>query len=449
MIKMHESENFQRLKSSAIKLGCVLLIAYFVESYNGYFKDQSKIFSNIFYMLGGTYLTANLMSTPIVEFQKSLNPYLPRIFRNDQKLADCIHRFRRLRPFITKEDTIKKVEQYIKDAEIYSLSKDSYDAAILDAILSKINFILTLFEPVPKVHIDIQHAISQFDDLVIDNKEELISKILVPFILKINGESNIPINPVYLLGNPGVGKTYFVKKMSEILNIPIIQGSIIDYNYHQISHGTQKFDEKMIHMYLKALHTAITTKKTRTFIMFIDEFDKKLSRTSNVLEYMNCNNNEVHDDYIDITSDIGDILPVCAGNKKISKVHKVHMPLEDRFVTIIFPKMSQDIKRNIIYNVMNIPQSAGIDLLINADKFHGLRQLIMKINMYRSSVMGQEFFKGTNWEKLIKDQLAKESGEDEENSDTEQEIVPRIEAPPTATQPMTRRVRSKSPAKRR
>jgi hypothetical protein len=441
------SENFIKLKSSAIKLLCVLLIAYIIESYGIHFKELYETFGKIFYMLGGTYLTANLMSTPIQEFQKALNPYLPRVFRSNQKLEDCIFKYQRIKQHITKPDTIKKIDQYIQDAELYistNLSK-TYDTLMFDAIITKINFILTIHEPIPKIRVDINKVISKFDDMVVDNKDELISKILVPFILKLNGESNIPINPVYLLGSPGVGKTHFVKKMADVLNIPIINATILDYNYHRGSHHSDKFDDKMVHMYIRSLYTSITTKKSRTFIMFIDEFDKKLQRTSDILEYLNCHNNEVYDSYIDITADIGDILPVCAGNKRISNIHKCHIPLDDRFVTINFPKMSNEVKRSIVYDIMNVPKSSGIDTIIKNDKFHGIRQLLMKVNLYRAAIMGKDFFKGTNWEKTINAFLLKENGEEEEEDSEEDED----EEIPLSRSKNTHKARSKSPAKKR
>ena len=212
----------------------------------------------------------------------------------------------------------------------------------------------------------------------------------------------------------------------------------------------QKFDERMVHMYLKALHTAISTKKTRVFIMFIDEFDKKIQKTSNVLEYMNCHDNEVDDEYLSIVSDIGDILPVCAGNKRPAKIHKCHVPLDDRFVKIYFSSMTQEIKKSIIYDVMNIPKSIAIDLIIGADKFHGLRQLLMKINLYRSAILGQEFFKGTSWEKIITEQLRKDVGEDDADSDLDNLEPPKeLKTDLKITRLPKKRVRSKSPAKRR
>src|SRR4051812_33749713 len=112
------SENFIKLKSSAMKLFCVILIAFLVEVYAEHFKEIYNTFGRIFYMLGGTYLTANLMSTPIQEFQKALTPYLPRIFRSNQKLEDCLFKYQRLKPFI-KEKTIIKLEQYIKEADVF------------------------------------------------------------------------------------------------------------------------------------------------------------------------------------------------------------------------------------------------------------------------------------------------------------------------------------------
>ena len=191
---MNQVENFQRFKSASFRLICVLIVAIIIDLYsnNSYFQGISKTFRNIFYMLGGTFLTANLMSTPIIDFQKSLTPYLPRIFRTDQKLEDCIHRYKRIKPYITKPNTIAKLEKYLREAELYSLSNETYDVTTLDSILTKVHYILTLHEPVPKVKIDIKNVIRQFDDLVIDNKDELITKILVPFILKINGNSPFP-----------------------------------------------------------------------------------------------------------------------------------------------------------------------------------------------------------------------------------------------------------------
>jgi hypothetical protein len=437
------SENFIKLKSSAVKLICVVFIAFLVEVYGEYFKEIYNTFGKIFYMLGGTYLTANLMSTPIQEFQKALNPYLPRIFRSNQRFEDCLYKYNRMKSFITNPTTINKIEQYIREAEVYLCNTTgSSDTIAFEALIKKIDFILTLHEPIPMTKIDINSVIAKFDDVIVDNKEELIAKILVPFILRLNGESNIPLNPVYLLGSPGVGKTHFVNKMSEIIGIPIVNTTLVNYNYHQNVHTDSRFDEQMIHMYIRTLYTAITTKKTRTFIMFIDEFDKKIERTSNVLEYMNCNNNEVFDYYLDIGCDIGNILPVCAGNKRISKVHKCHAPLDDRFVTINFPRMTQEIKSGIVYDILNIPRSGGIDTLINNDRFHGIRQLLMKVNIYRSSIMGSEFFKGTSWEKIIKKQLFEQDGEGEEE-DSE------IDEPIKKTKTRTRaRARSKSPLKK-
>ena len=438
-------DNFTKLKSSAIKLAGVLAVAFLIETYGEYFKDLYETFGRIFYMLGGTYLTANLMSTPIQDFQKALTPYLPRIFRSDRKLDDCIHKYNRLRPYITRPDTIKKLEEYFREAEVYLASSISQEVLVFDAYIEKINYILTLHEPMPKTTIDIAVVIKKFDDMVVENKDELISKILVPFILKLNGESNIPLTPVYLLGSSGVGKTFFVHKMAEILNIPIIS-STIGKKYNCQTHSCEKFDDQMVHMYTKALYTAIKTKKTRTFIMFVDEFDKKIERTSHMLEYINCNNNEIYDNYLNIQTDIGDILFITAGNKRISQVHKCHLPLENRFVTITFPKLSQETKTSIIYKALEIPQTEGIDTLIANDKFHGIRQLLMKINIYRASIMGKQFFKGTSWENVIRKQLL----DDDDSDDTASVSVSEEEEAESKTNTKIRtRTRSKSPAPKR
>jgi len=433
VIMQNDSENFFKLQSSVIKLICVFVIGYLIEIFNNNFNDH-KIFSNIFYMLGGTYLTANVMSKPIMEFQKSLIPFIPMIFKSNQKIEKCIRKFNRLRPFIiaqsNSDNNIKKIEEYIRDAEF--ILNNSEDASSLDAIITKIDYILTLFEPIPKPKIEIQKVISKFDEIEIENKNELIAKILVPFISKINTDNNnntdnnpsIKLNPLYLVGSPGTGKTFFVNKMAEILDIPIIPIKNFTQNYNRYTHEYSKFDPKMLHIFNNAMHTAITTKKTKTFIMLFDEFDKKIERASAhyILEQLNSSDSstfsdEIYDCYIDITTKFDTIMIVTIGNQKLTNIHKSYEPLENRLYTVNFSKMTKELKTNIIYNFMKIPRSPEIDYFINKDKFHGIRQLLMKINIYRTSL--NDLFKNTAWENIIKDQLQKDVGDYSKSNDND------------------------------
>ncbi len=428
------SENFIKLKSSFIKLSFVIIFAILTELYGEHFKEIYNTFGKIFYMLGGTYLTANLMSTPIKDFQNALSPYLPKIFHSDKTLDECIYKFNRLKSFIKDKKTVDTIEDYIKTAEIYLRYSNNDDKFV--ELIKKINFILTLYEPIPDIKIDINNVIEKFNDVVIDNKDKLISEILVPFILKLNGESNIHMAPIYLVGSPGVGKTFFINKMAEILDVPIITSILQPYSN---TIYVYKFDESSVNFIIRSLHNAITTKKTRTFIMLIDEFDKKIARTSNILESMN-NDNKLYDDYLGIYCDIGNIIPVCIGNKRISQVDKFYTPLENRFITIDFPKMTQETKYSIVYNILNIPHSTDIDTIINNDKFYGIRQLLMKINIYRACIMGKELFKGTSWENIIKKQLRDKNYEEEKE---EKEKEEKEERSPSKRKVLNRR--SKSP----
>jgi len=433
------SENTNKLYSAFLKLVCVLGASFIIEIISKNFNNEFlSIFSSVFHLIGGSFLTASLMSAPIVEFQKSVIPFLPRIFRSNQRLEDCIYKYKKYKSQMTQE-TIKIVEKLLIEAEIYESKNSSTEESIIfESLLSKINYILTFYEPIIETQFNVQQIINDYDKISFDNntKKELIKQVIIPFVSKINNPTdNISLNPIYLLGSPGTGKTKFVNDLAKILDIPVIAGSFDSFKHHP---GETKFNENAVHMYVKALHQAIKTRKTRTFILFIDEFDKRLERMSNILYYLNSNNNVIEDECLQISVNIGNILLICAGNKSITQVHKCHIPLDNRFIKINFPKIPNNLKKTIVYNTIKKYENRlnynEIDQIINKDKLHGIRQLLMDVNTNISNQLGKKLFKGTRWENINNSE--KESEESEEESEEESKKV----APKT----IRRRARSRS-----
>ena len=61
--------------------------------------------------------------------------------------------------------------------------------------------------------------VERIDDLLknYENKAILIKNVIAPFMRSLSGDKNVFLNPVYIYGNPGVGKTTFVEKFAKTI----------------------------------------------------------------------------------------------------------------------------------------------------------------------------------------------------------------------------------------
>jgi hypothetical protein len=361
-------------------------------------------------------------------------PFLPRSLINNPELDDIMYKFNKYKSLgLLSEKTINKINLYINEIDIHN--------NISTNIITKINYILQLYEPVPEYKYDLNDIMTKIEMLNYntDTKNKLIENIIIPFISKNNNPNeNITLNPTYLLGEPGTGKTKFVNDIAEILGIPLINLSLDSKNSFVTHHRYDSFNESYINPYIQKLHDIIKYKKTKTFLIFIDEFDKKLSvkNYDRYLEIFNSDSSIIRDTYTDISIDLSNYLfiTICAGNQKISKVinnivekSKKNIrndddnndlknnldldcnPLENRFIVIDFPKIHLDLKTKIVHEYIKkykeIIDIKAINNLIHEDNFSGVRQLLLKINVYISKCLVRSCFDGTRWAHFVEDKV--------------------------------------------
>lgn len=449
--KIEYEENLAKLKTSIFKLIGILTCSMIIEysSYNdNKFVTMSK---NIFHLIGGTFLTASLMNTPIVDFSKAIRPFLPNIFNKGNNLNKCKIKYNYLKNNIPK-DVQEAIERAIKNAELKFEQYNKHDddekskGKFLEEC-SRIDYILTLFQKTEQKCLKLDEIVDKIDKFLENReiKDELIQKVIIPYVYNMMNEEKHDLSPIYLLGASGIGKTKFVNDLAKVLDVPLIIGNM-NNNRNQRYEDDEKFSISYLDQYTRALYESTTKHNSKTCILFLDEFDKKIDKyNTNLLNSLNAGKS-IYDGELGIDVNIQNILLICAGNRRITAVHKHLQALENRFIIVKFPKMSENLKKEIsMKHVMENIDITKVNInklneLISNDKNHGVRQLLMELNIFIHNCLSKEMFKNTRWHKLLEDEENEIVGncsveENEENASVEEKENVNVR----------RRARSKSP----
>jgi hypothetical protein len=291
-------------------------------------------------------------------------------------------------------------------------------------MINKINFILTFYEPTKKINYKLEEIIDKFEKLNYSDeiKNRLIEYTVIPFLSKLNNHSKkISIIPIYLLGEPGTGKTKFIRDLSDIFGIPIINTipvHVSDYNIYE-HRRHDNFNRSSVNSHIKTLYDNIKNYSTKTFILFLDEFDKKIKDIGpSILEMMNTDTTFIKDTYLGVEIEMGSFCFIGAGNISISHALRIKSrpdeiinvgnidPYENRFFTIIMPNITQEIKKIIAYkyieSYIDYIVVKDIDEIILKDDFPGVRQMLMNIDIYISKQLVKKMFNGTKWGRFFK-----------------------------------------------
>jgi hypothetical protein len=191
-----------------------------------------------------------------------------------------------------------------------------------------------------------------FDDLLIKfpNFEEVIKFYKGQFRLKkLTGKTRI--QPILLLGDPGVGKTYFAKEFAQLLNTGytfIDMGSLTSNWILSGNNGSWKNAKQ------GKILEAIMKSKTVNPILLMDELDKARGGEWDptmvlyqLLEEINAK--EFTDEFIDFSFDASGLIYIACANS----LNTIAPPLLSRFKVFNINKPNNSQITSVLYNIYN------------------------------------------------------------------------------------------------
>lgn len=209
--------------------------------------------------------------------------------------------------------------------------------------------------------------------------------------------------PIYLLGSPGVGKTYFMENIAEILKIPLYKVMATKLNKYDLGMGTQSIDPSLKEQQYDLLTKALVYagKKQHPYvILFIDEVDKVLNNDDQstikkylegwLLEKLESSDLRFFSSVFWTELSKLKIFIVLAGNKHFPKKCDA---LKSRVITFQFPDMDVECKTKLArasavaafnsqgFN-MDDATKKEIDEIISKDPNPGFRKLDGIINEF-------------------------------------------------------------------
>lgn len=106
-----------------------------------------------------------------------------------------------------------------------------------------------------------------------------IMQALLPFLYNIYKKPAEPchVRPLYIYGEPGTGKTYFVKEIGRILGLPIIPMSSLTGEYRDYGEPT---DSRSLRLEMNKFSSACITSETKQFILLVDECEYLIEHNS-------------------------------------------------------------------------------------------------------------------------------------------------------------------------
>jgi len=413
---------------NAIKSTFQLVLFIGISTCFNYSKQKSFQYniSKVLSFLGGQYLMSSISSASIEHFKINIQPLIAKYINDPYKKIldyECFDL-----TTIEDENIRKKVQQLIelgiKNRSKYLKDKDKCDYYYLDKTINLIDFFITVSKKTKKLKPnELTNLIEKMNAIVAlnTNATELKEKVLKPIIGNMVIDEKMPFSPIYLVGEPGTGKTLFVNTLAKELDIPIFK---VDHKTELISNqftshhfDGRAFDNESVHFNISKTSTISKIvfefkKKGYMGILFVDELDKcaiikdrhnTSDMTLFLLRILN-DDSEIHDSYLSANVDIRNVLVICTGNKNLSDIDSNLQPLEERFVTIKFPSINPDLKLKIALNYaskcLNEPLSEPlserhieeIKKLTNADDRPGVRLLFQNIRQYITKYKHEKLF---------------------------------------------------------
>lgn len=348
-----------------------------------------------------------------------------------QKLNKQYEEYESLMSNKQKNQILENVKSFKQMYTRFIMSADRYDH---DQALKHLEFLNFVFKI-----LSIKKTTATFNDLqskqklivkvdtlleTYGNKEIIKNEIIKPFLSNAYAGSNLPARSIYLVGEPGVGKTKFVTELADILDsvfITVDYSTIKSHSQKYAPHSDFKIEEA--HLISKA-RFAMTEAGKSLCIIFFDELDKNLSANSTkqpsyygavsetqkfLLQMLNSDLRAVEDPYLGFDVLTTNILIVAAGNKKLADIGSDYSALDSRFITIEFPNLEHKLKEQIAVDYahkkfaqanLSITDTDinAIEAISSEDENPGVRILKMKVESYVGNRLADSVFAGTSWE---------------------------------------------------
>lgn len=241
--------------------------------------------------------------------------------------------------------------------------------------------------------------------------EVLSSTLIDPILMYLGTNENFSsFNPIFLSGNPGVGKTRFVKILAEKLNSHI--------EYFDIKKDTRLGRLRIHNDFAKEYEnfnnvTKLISKSVKNQnkinILFIDEIDKILKNKDDESNYVNdtllsilgsSKEKMFRDHYIGVDICVPrNIIIICASNKSLKQIiqdDEKYEALQSRFTEIHIPDMSTELQYKLCLKYLESPEEEEMKFIkevVNIRKYHGMRELELFMNYYINKKKSISFLK--------------------------------------------------------
>ncbi len=411
---------FNECKHKEIITNIIILFIIFVISYFFQSIPVDNVIYKIYNILGlQVFLGTHMIKETMFGLWSSLRPYVAKhkyeyvldnymILINEKKIEKY---------YLYKiNDIIIDIKWYVNEIKLYPKCEKDYNIRV-DALFKILDFIMILTVHNKKIEIDLENTIKKLEQFInnYDSKEDLKETILIPLLQNLNDNTNknknMTINPIFIYGPSGTGKTKFVKDLSEILEISMLKYEKVESAYFDYSKGIEF--EKIL-TFTKLVYESKKNKNHDYCILFIDEIDKHLFNNKEInncffislLEWLDVNTKTIYDSYLKSEISIENVIIICASNKsldEICNINKIFEPLKSRFTEIKIGKISHEIKLNIIRN--NIKDSIGsiekhedfINKIVELSTDDGIRELLKISGKYINKINSIDTFKKTIW----------------------------------------------------
>ncbi len=399
--------------------------------------------------MGGGYLIAQIMGPNINNLLAATRPYLPN-FIVSQNLTNEMRRIEKQYKDQELSMTDKQKKSMLYGLKFFKVlcnrslaaSDSDYDRALAVRYLALVDFSLKILLT-NNIAAMLENSTQAKNNLLIKidrllstygNKALIKQEIIKPFLGNAYSGSKLPARSIYLVGDPGVGKTKFVTELASILDCVCIKVDYSTVTNSQAFDIFKDFDIKSIHLITQA-RLAMHEAGKSLCIIFFDELDKNLSAdTENkntsytndssiqtfLLKMLNPDLDMVLDSYLNLEVPTVNILLVAAGNKMLTDIGGDYSALASRFIPIEFPKLEPQLKTEIavtyvkqkfIQANLEITETDvnAIEKMATEDTNPGVRILKMAVETYVGNKLAASVFAGTAWDTDLNPSVAAET----------------------------------------
>jgi ATP-dependent Lon protease len=415
--------NIDNLQKYNLLMSSIIIVIFFFSSiFINKKENWTDTFKDTIGFMGGSYFMSSITTKPLSYFTKSVEPYVPT-FLSTNKYSKIIGEYKIKYNKIQHKLTEHNNKIFLQRiTELRNLAFNHEDDERFRTWCSIIDYMLVL-EGETESRADIQKDINNIEEYLKtvqpDTSENIKDKFFKPYLSNVyNTDKYIPIAPLFLVGSPGTGKTTFVHKIGDILNIPIHESektpqimSCREIRFYD------KFEHDMMNIYTELAYRAKMC-KSDSVILFIDELDKKINSDKdiiiNLLEILNnsgkCIKN-LKDSYLNYEVCVKNIIIICCGNVNIKNIEyknrcEINLDaLSSRFLTINFVDIDKKGKRYIVeqfinknYSYFSLKKySTEINDLIKNDTEPGIRVLLINLILLINKHTCNEIFNNTSW----------------------------------------------------